>query len=87
MKGDNMNSDNINNNEDYEDIDDPDMLSPEQQQLVMQTYMTFVQNFVDYVKQVDPALYKRAKEYATDYTQVPGISIVDPDQLLPEDDQ
>jgi hypothetical protein len=71
------------NNEDYLDDDE---LSIEQQQLVLQTYIDFTRHFAEYVKQVDPSLFKRAKEYATDYTQMPGISIVEETDLPPEEE-
>lgn len=34
----------------------------------------FALNFAGYVKEVDPVLWKRASEYATDYTKQQGVS-------------
>lgn len=40
-----------------------------------EAYLTFVQRFGEYVKEMDPKLWSRARDYAADFTQVPGVRI------------
>ena len=40
-----------------------------------EAYLTFVQRFGEYVKEMDPNLWSRARDYAADFTQVPGVRI------------
>ena len=40
-----------------------------------EAYLTFVQRFGEYVKEMDPKLWARARDYAADFTQVPGVRI------------
>jgi hypothetical protein len=51
-----------------------------------EAYLTFVQRFGEYVKEMDPKLWERAREYAADFTKIQGVTIelVDKDEL--EDD-
>ena len=52
-----------------------------------EAYLTFVQRFGEYVKEMDPDLWARAREYAADFTQIPGVRVelVDNDEDLNDD--
>jgi hypothetical protein len=41
-----------------------------------------VQRFGEYVKEMDPGLWSRAREYAADFTKIPGVKVelVDDDE-------
>jgi hypothetical protein len=41
----------------------------------------FVHQFSEYVKEMDPKLWIRAREYAADFTKIPGVKI----ELVDED--
>ena len=71
------------NHQDYEYFDDANEMTPEEQSLVMQVYMKYVEHFVHYIKEVNPGLYRQARDYANDYTQVPGVKIVESDDIPP----
>jgi hypothetical protein len=43
--------------------------------LASQAYITFVQRFGEYVKEMDPKLWARAREYAADFTKIPGVKV------------
>ena len=47
-----------------------------------EAYLTFVQRFGEYVKEMDPKLWARAREYAADFTQIPGVKV----ELVDEDE-
>lgn len=53
-----------------------------------EAYLTFVQRFGEYVKEMDPKLWARAREYAADFTQIPGVKVelVDEDEDTDGDD-
>ena len=47
-----------------------------------EAYLTFVQRFGEYIKEMDPKLWARAREYAADFTQIPGVKV----ELVDEDE-
>ena len=49
--------------------DDWDSLTEEQREALQKAYSDFVKNFLDYIKNVNPELFQRAKEYAIDYSK------------------
>jgi len=67
---------NNNQNDDNDDMSEEDILK------ASEAYLTFVQRFGEYVKEMDPALWERARQYAADFTQIPGVSVelVDKDE-------
>ena len=46
-------------------------MSDEDALLASQAYITFVQRFGEYVKEMDPILWGKAREYAIDFTNIP----------------
>ena len=54
-----------------------------------EAYLTFVQRFGEYIKEMDPKLWARAREYAADFTQIPGVKVelVDEDEDIDGDDK
>lgn len=57
------------NNKDNEDMSEEDILK------ASEAYLIFVQRFGEYVKEMDPDLWNRAREYAADFTKVTGVTI------------
>jgi len=47
-----------------------------------EAYLTFVQRFGEYIKEMDPGLWARAREYAADFTKIPGVKV----ELVDEED-
>jgi hypothetical protein len=68
------------NNDD--DLTDEDILK------ASEAYLTFVQRFGEYVKEMDPVLWSKAREYAADFTKIPGVKVelVDIDEEDVKDD-
>lgn len=68
-------------NENDDDISEEDMLK------ASEAYLTFVYRFGEYVKEMDPDLWFRAREYAADFTKIPGVKIelVDNDEDVIDD--
>ena len=68
--------------DDNEDLTEEDILK------ASEAYLTFVQRFGEYVKEMDPGLWARAREYAADFTQIPGVKVelVDKDEDVSDDD-
>lgn len=64
-----------------EDLSEEDILK------ASEAYLTFVQRFGEYVKEMDPKLWARAREYAVDFTQIPGVKVelVDKDEDICDD--
>jgi hypothetical protein len=56
-------------NKDNEDMSEEDILK------ASEAYLTFVQRFGEYVKEMNPELWDRAREYAADFTKVSGVTI------------
>jgi hypothetical protein len=55
--------------DDNEDMSEEDILK------ASEAYLTFVHRFGEYVKEMDPDLWTRAREYAADFTQIPGVKV------------
>ena len=64
-------------NDENEEMTEEDILK------ASEAYLMFVQRFGEYVKEMDPALWEKAREYAADFTKIPGVSIelVNKDEL------
>lgn len=52
-----------------EDMSEEDILK------ASEAYLTFVQRFGEYIKEMDPVLWEKAREYAADFTKIPGVSV------------
>ena len=65
-----------------------DDLSDDEALLASQAYITFVQRFGEYVKEMNPDLWAKAREYAADFTKIPGVKVelVDNDEEDVNDD-
>lgn len=65
-----------------------DDISEEDVSKASEAYITFVQRFGEYIKEMDPELWEKAREYALDFTQIPGVKIelVDEDEDADGDD-
>ena len=64
-------------NDDNEEMTEEDILK------ASEAYLQFVQRFGEYVKEMDPDLWERARVYAADFTKIPGVTVelVDKDEL------
>jgi len=58
-----------NKNDDDDDMSEEDILK------ASEAYITFVQRFGEYVKEMNPELWARAREYAADFTKIPGVKV------------
>lgn len=69
------------NNHNNEDMSEEDILK------ASEAYLTFVQRFGEYIKEMNPELWHRAREYAADFTKVSGVTIelVDKDESESDD--
>jgi hypothetical protein len=56
-------------------MDDNDDMSEEDILKASEAYLTFVHRFGEYIKEMDPDLWSRAREYAADFTQIPGVKV------------
>ena len=63
-----------------EDMTEEDILK------ASEAYLTFVQRFGEYVKEMDPGLWSRAREYAADFTNISGVRVELVDDDEEEDD-
>ena len=63
--------------------DENDKLSEEDILKASEAYITFVQRFGEYVKEMDPELWGRAREYAADFTKIDGVRV----ELVDEDEE
>ena len=63
-------------------MDDHDDMTEEDILKASEAYLTFVQRFGEYIKEMDPKLWERAREYASDFTNIPGVKI----ELVNEDE-
>jgi len=72
-------------NDDLEDINEED-LTQEQSEMVANAYLSFTDKFADYIRQMDPSLFKRAVDYAKTFTEedIPGISL---SYYIPEEEE
>lgn len=68
-------------NDENEEMTEEDILK------ASEAYLQFVQRFGEYVKEMDPDLWERARVYAADFTKIPGVTVelVDKDEI--EDDK
>ena len=55
--------------ENNDDMSEEDILK------ASEAYLTFVHRFGEYIKEMDPGLWSRAREYAADFTQIPGVKV------------
>ena len=62
--------------------DNNDDLSEEDILKASEAYLTFVQRFGEYIKEMDPDLWARAREYAADFTKIDGVKV----ELVDEDE-
>jgi len=72
-------------NDDLEDINEED-LTQEQSEMVANAYLSFTDKFAEYIRQMDPNLFKRAVDYAKTFTEedIPGISL---SYYIPEEEE
>lgn len=56
-------------NENNEEMSEEDVLK------ASEAYMTFVLRFGEYIKEMDPILWEKAREYAADFTKIPGVRV------------
>ena len=70
-------------------MDDNDDLTEEDILKASEAYLMFVQRFGEYVKEMDPVLWEKAREYAVDFTNVPGVKVelVDKDEDASDDNR
>jgi hypothetical protein len=66
--------------------DDNDDMTEEEILKASEAYLTFVLRFGEYVKEMDPKLWAKAREYAADFTKIPGVSVELVDNEEDEDD-
>lgn len=68
-------------NDENEEMTEEDILK------ASEAYLQFVQRFGEYIKEMDPDLWERARVYAADFTKIPGVTVelVDKDEI--EDDK
>jgi hypothetical protein len=55
--------------------DDNDEMTEEEILKASEAYLMFVQRFGEYVKEMNPELWSKAREYAADFTKIPGVSV------------
>jgi len=67
--------------EDNEDMTEEEILK------ASEAYLTFVQRFGEYVKEINPELWEKAREYAADFTKIPGVTVELVDNDEDEDDR
>ena len=67
--------------------DENEKLSEEDILKASEAYITFVQRFGEYVKEMDPGLWSRAREYAADFTKIDGVRVELVDSDEEEDDR
>lgn len=56
-------------------MDDNEDLSEEDIAKASEAYLLFIRRFSEYVREIDPVLWGRAREYALDFTKVPGVTV------------
>lgn len=62
--------------DEHPDEDDEEM-SDEEQEIVNEALMNFSLNFMRYIQEVDENMYKRAKQYAMDYSGNTMVEFID----------
>jgi len=63
-----------NNQDDIEDFGDEDDLPPDIANSLAEAMMEFNGKFSEYIKEMNPELWKKAVDYAVTFTQVDGIT-------------
>lgn len=63
--------------------DNNDDMSEEDILKASEAYLTFVHRFGEYIKEMDYKLWEKAREYAADFTKIPGVSV----ELVDNDDE
>ena len=53
----------------------PEDMSEEMLDMISKAYVNFTGRFSDYIKEMDPELWQRARAYAADYVDVPGVTL------------
>ena len=64
-------------------MDNNDDISEEDILKASEAYLIFVHQFSEYVKEMDPKLWEKAREYAADFTNIPGVKV----ELVDEEDE
>lgn len=69
-------------------MENNDDLSEDELDLISKAYINFTSRFSDYIKEMNPELWARARAYAADYVDVPGVTleIIDEDKEDDSDD-
>jgi len=55
--------------------DDNDDMTEEEILKASEAYLMFVNRFSEYVKEMDYTLWSKAREYAADFTKIPGVTV------------
>jgi len=61
----------------------PEGMSDDELDLISKAYINFTGRFSDYIKEMDPELWQRARSYAADYVDVPGVTL----EIIDEDEE
>jgi hypothetical protein len=74
----------VKNERDYgdehpEEEDEDEEMSEEEQEIVNEALMNFSLNFMRYIQEVDQNMYRRAKQYAMDYSGNTMVEFIDED--------
>jgi hypothetical protein len=87
------------NEEEYEEINIPTdfpegitdsegrIVMSAEEELLRRAIIEFQNNFTRYVKEMDPHLWKRAIQYAKDYTQIEGVTFAEDFEFRYEEDE
>jgi hypothetical protein len=67
-------------------MDDNEKMTEEEILKASQAYITFMQRFCEYVREMEPDLYSRASQFALDFTKIDGVTIELVDINEDEDD-
>jgi hypothetical protein len=55
--------------------DDNDDMTEDEILRASEAYLLFVKRFSEYVKEMDYTLWLKAREYAADFTKIPGVTV------------
>lgn len=70
--------------DDEDDVEDfPDAEDSEEDVLVRAALLEFSFKFSEYIKEMDPELWKRAVDYAMTFTKVEGVEFTKDDRDIP----
>lgn len=56
-----------------EESDDLDDIDHEEAEKITQAFLQFTHRFQEYIKEIDPELWKRAVDYSKTFTEVEGV--------------